>query len=276
LQDPSLDQESREALQSKLEVLKGKLEVQTIDLVATEDAIVFSKNHITALEDAYELITQQFSQLSFLEALEWTKPFVEHSLTDMQTRLGALATSLEKEFPSPMSVDNWQRLGVESIREMTTARFIAYGSLIHDLGSTLLLYALGRTGSALIELHGVLERRSIDALLRLIVIQDKKSVGQRALERLTLPDLATMLVEVDVLEDSDKKFAEKISGIRNSLSHRNPVRVSKLLMSGKSLDAIAIDAVVEDIDFVPFAVDAIKYLIKLFDWQLPSAKNDPT
>jgi len=135
------------------------------------------------------------------------------------------------------------------------------------LDSSLILYALGRNGAAIVELHSVLERQAIEKLAKLILLPEKIDIGRRTLDRLTLKDLASMLQDCGILNKDDIKFVEKISKLRNGLAHRNPTGISNAMLSGQALLEVEIDSVLSELDYISYTIAAIRFLIKVLDWE---------
>jgi hypothetical protein len=97
-------------------------------------------------------------------------------------------------------------------------------------------------------------------------VPEKIKTGLKLIERLTLPDISLMLRDCDLLDNEDVKFAQKLNKIRNGLAHRNTKVISNAVYSGRELSDVAIDFVMEEVNFIPFAVGAVKLLVKLMDW----------
>jgi len=246
--------------------LKKKLLLDERDVilndVATIDAILNGEIDINDIEGFTEKV---FTKISFVEAVEWLKPFIEESLSGIQSKLDSLTNALEKEFPNPKTIQEFQsdqKLNELQIFNQTKAVIIVK---LH-LDSSLVLYALGKHGAAIIELHGVLERQAIEKLSRIILSPEKVVIGRKILERLTLKDLAPLLQECNILDKEDIKFVEKLSKLRNGLAHKNPKVISNAILSGKSLSDVEIDSVLSELDYISYTLKAIRFLIKIMDW----------
>ncbi len=129
-----------------------------------------------------------------------------------------------------------------------------------------ILYALGRNGSAIIELHSILEREAIEKLARVIIVPEHIDIGRKSLERLTLQDLAFMLHDYGTLNRDDVKFAEKLSKLRNSVAHRNLKGVSNAVLSGQEIRDTELNAILAEVDYISYAIRAIRFLAKILDW----------
>ncbi len=133
------------------------------------------------------------------------------------------------------------------------------------LHSTLLLFAVGLNGSAIIELHSVLERIAVIQTAKYLAIPSKRTMLSDMIERFTLPDLASMLKDLGVLDKRDLEYTRQLSALRNGIAHKNPKVISNKLLSGQGLSFIDIDEVLSQVDCVPQLIGAVRFFIRLTD-----------
>jgi len=127
----------------------------------------------------------------------------------------------------------------------------------------LILYGLNKNGSAIIELHGILERFVLRETVYLIRGSLEEGILTRVFERFTLPELVEILYNLKKMEKADVKFAKKLTRIRNGLAHKNPRIISNIVLSGKEISVLDIDTVMTKFDCVPLLINAIDFLVRL-------------
>lgn len=215
--------------------------------------------------DIKSLIGQLLGRFSFTECINWLQPFVQGGLSDMPARLGKLVAALEEDFPGA-DIEKLAPEDASKLADKLAERFRAYIVIKLFIDNSLILYAVGRNGAAIVELNSTVERQAIERLLELIVLPERIDVARRVFERLTLQDLTPMLLECGIIEKDDLKFAERLGRLRNGLAHRNPRIISNAILSGQQIREQEIETVVSDLDYVPYAIGAIRFLIKTVKW----------
>jgi hypothetical protein len=213
-------------------------------------------------KDVSALLDRLNTGRAFSESVSWLKPLIEDSLSDIQVRLDNLVNALEQEFPTSYSVENQSEEEIEKFMRRTKAATIVK----HYVDSALILYALGRNGAALIDLHAAIERQSIETLAEQIFLPEKRGIGLTLLERKTLKEFSGMLQDCNLINDEDVKYAEKLNKLRNGLAHRNTKVTSNSVFSGRELLEVDIDSVMSDVDYIPYMIGAINFLIKIMEW----------
>ena len=129
----------------------------------------------------------------------------------------------------------------------------------------LLLYAIGMNTSAIMELHSILERFSSREVSKVLAKPSHESVVKKMLERYTLPGLAKILRDLDILDDEDVNYAERLNRLRNGIAHRNERVISNALCSSRTISLLDIDHEVNKIDVKPYLLSGIVFLYKLFN-----------
>jgi hypothetical protein len=213
-------------------------------------------------KDVAALLDRLSTGRAFSESVSWLKPLIEDGLSDIQVRLDNLVNALEQEFPTLYSVENQSDEEIEKFMRRTKAATIVK----HHIDSALILYALGRNGAALIDLHAAVERQSIEILAEQIFLPEKREIGLRLLERKTLKEFSGMLRDCNLINDEDVKYVEKLNKLRNGLAHRNTKVTSNIVFSGRELLEVDIDSVMSDVDYIPYMIGAINFLIKITEW----------
>lgn len=214
-----------------------------------------------------ELMSQIDSRMSASSAIEWLQPLIEHNLKDIQSKLDNIKKVLDQEFPCPKSPQEFQqmdpKLGELQIYEQAKVKSIIK---LH-LDSSLILYVLGRSSAAIIEMHGVLERRAIEKLASTLLVSERQDIGLKVLERLTLKDMAPLLQDCGFIDKRDVKFSEKLSKLRNGLAHKNPINISKAISLGQPLHDTAIDSMISEKYYASYLTSAIRFLIQIRHWE---------
>jgi hypothetical protein len=223
------------------------------------DSILEGKQTI----DESSLKERLFTKYSFSKCVNWLEPFIQQSLFPMQGRLENLSSSLEIEFPWPINTHILEKEDQTKLFD----RFKAYTIIKLFIDSSLILFALGKNGPAIIELYSVLERQSIEKIVKLVLLSEKAEVGRRIIERLTLGDLVLILLDCGILDRDDIKYSEKLIKLRNGLAHRNPQKISNVVLSGEEIRDADIEAVIAEVDYIPYAIGSIHILIKILDWE---------
>lgn len=127
----------------------------------------------------------------------------------------------------------------------------------------LTLFALGLNGSVVVELHSILERFSIRETIRHTTNLSKKLLMSKIFERLTLQDLAPVLVELGYLEKKDLKFIRKLGTLRNGIAHKNSRLISNALVDGKAISFLDIDYEMTKFDSILLILETINLLSKM-------------
>jgi hypothetical protein len=174
---------------------------------------------------------------------------IESDLPVAQRRLAKFIEAFNKEFPLDIKLEDRGR-----------AEAIAWALM----NVPLLLYALNMNGSAIIELHGILERFA----LREIVIH--LGVPFRIFERHHLPELALILRDLKIFDKEDVKFSKKLNRLRNGLAHKNPRVISNVVYSGKKISVLDIDSVMTKFDCTPLIIRTIHLLVKTSKAKYPN------
>lgn len=182
---------------------------------------------------------------------------INNNILDAQDKLEKFIDAFEDEFPSENSYTRWQA------EALTWAL----------MDGPLVLYALGRNGSAIIELYGVLEAFAARDIVSLFPTPMRKAIESRIIRRCTLEDLALILRDLGIWDKEDIKFVEKLKKLRNGVAHKNPKLVSNTVYSGKEISMLDIDSIMADIDCIPLTIRTIHLLHKLAMATTPNKKT---
>jgi hypothetical protein len=139
--------------------------------------------------------------------------------------------------------------------------------ILNLLKAPLIMYAMKLNGQVIIEIHGILERYAILAIVNLSNSFPSKFSIDEITERCVLPELAKILVALNVWDKEDIEFAENLDSIRNGTVHKNPKKVSYKVYSGKNMSFMDIDKVLSNYDVLPYMITAIRLLFKLYNRQ---------
>lgn len=72
-----------------------------------------------------------------------------------------------------------------------------------------------------------------------------------------------ILQNLGIFDEEDIKFAEKLTALRNGLAHKNPRRISNMLLSGKKISVLDIDSVMSKHDCVTLIIKTIHLMVKM-------------
>jgi len=162
---------------------------------------------------------------------------------------------LEAEFPIKSNEDQERRA-----MALYTLKWMIQGPAV--------LFSLGMNGPAIVGLHGSIEQYAVrDASLYLSGgLQPQREAVRRLLEHHSLRDLAIVMEGLQVWDRSDRKFVEKLTELRNSLAHKNPRKISKLLLSERPIRHMSeIEQSAQRIDFPKLYAKCTQLLIKSYE-----------
>ena len=233
-----------------------------IKLIAKIDEILDSD---IEPNDIGNFLKQMIERFSVSSAIEWLQPIIEQSRLDIEKKLNQLTKVLDKEFHCPSNLIGIIHPNKQIIETKFLEQIKANLIVRLYLDNSIILYALGKNGAAIIEMYSILERQTIEKLSNTFILPEKKGIGQKILDRLTLKDVAGLLKDSEILDTDDIKFVNKINKLRNGFAHRNLEAISKAILSGKQLKEYEIDSLPSDQEYIQYVLQAIRYLIKIFD-----------
>lgn len=201
-------------------------------------------------------------RLSLTECVDQLQTLIQQNLFEMPERLNRLAVILEQEFPPCDIKKGFSEDLSAKLFDQTKAHII----IKYLIDGALILFALGHNGAAIVELHSVVEYHAIAKLADLLFSPGGAETGQRIVDRLALQDAASILLDHGTLDKSDERFADKLGRLRNGLAHRNPRKIANAILSGQEIQEAEIEAVILEVDFVSYAIGAIRFLMKVVDW----------
>lgn len=141
------------------------------------------------------------------------------------------------------------------------------------MNGPLVLYALGRNGSAIIEVHGILEAFAARDIANLFPTPMRKTIKARVIRRCTLGDLALILHDLGIWNEEDVIFVEKLKTLRNGVAHKNPKLISNTVCSGKEISMLDIDSIMVNVDCITLIIRAIRLLHKMAMATTPNEKT---
>lgn len=195
------------------------------------------------------------TRLSVSETVKKLLSSIENELPAAKCRLDRFVEVFEKEFS--LNIKPEDRGAAEAI---TWAL----------MDSPLLLYSLNMNGSAIVELHGVLERFALRDTANHL------GVPLKIFDRHHLSDLALVLHDLGIFDKDDVKFARKLNRLRNGLAHKNPRVISNMIYSGRKISALDIDSVMAKYDCIPLLIGTIHLMIKMSKAELLHGKKART
>ena len=162
---------------------------------------------------------------------------------------------LEAEFPIKTKEDQEKRA-------------MAFYTLKWMLQGPAVLFSLGMNGPAIVDLHGYIEQYAVrDASFYLSSgSQPQRQAIHRLLEHRSLRDFAIVMEGLKVWDKSDRWFVENLTELRNTLAHKNPRKISNLLLSGKPVKHFSeIDRAAQNIDFPKLYAKCARLLVKSYE-----------
>lgn len=142
-------------------------------------------------------------------------------------------------------------------------RLLAIAALMELWDIPLELLYLGHHAAVIVEVHGFLERLIIDGLPQQLTQNDKSAaVIKDLLDRMTLSKITDIFKEQKIWSSDDCSKAYRIVRIRNGIAHKNLSSLSKLLTSNQSIEFRELPALLDDMDSIPYFIDAIYLLVK--------------
>jgi len=182
------------------------------------------------------------------ETIREIKDFFENGLPVVKDKLSRFVEEFDKEFS--LEEDAYYRGAAEAL---TWAL----------LKSPILLYTIGMNGSAITELYSILERLTLRETSHQLASKERFENVYKLVERYTLLDLVSVLVDINLMDKDDFKFTKKLNSLRNGVAHKNPKVISKTILSGKKISFLDIDKAMEKVDCVPLIIRSINFLMKL-------------
>lgn len=207
-------------------------------------------------EEKLENETQKYP-LKINEMIEELISSIEDISSNTRDKLDKFVDAFEDEFPWNKQYD---RGGADAI-------------IWSLMDSPLILFALDMNGSAIIELHGLLEVFSARKIVNLIPDTIRETIESRVIKRCTLGDLALILCDLKIWNKEDLKFVEKLKKLRNGVAHKNPKLISNAVRSGKEISILDIDPTMANVDCIPLIIKTIRLLWKIFIANTSNVKN---
>jgi len=172
---------------------------------------------------------------------------IHNNLPEGQKRFKRLVTEFNKRFS-----------------EETFLRGAAEALIWAMLDIPLALFFTCQNSAMFVELHGFLERYVLRDLPSHLG-KDKRSaeIISSLIERKTLSELSSILLEIKIWDVEDVRFASKLTNIRNGIVHKNAKLISKHLSDGRDIHISDIERLVYKADCAPFIIGTIGLLLKL-------------
>ncbi len=139
-----------------------------------------------------------------------------------------------------------------------------------------LLYILGYSGAALIEIYAYLERFVIIFMPRMLTSEVKKQNEiKKLIERKSLNEFADTLVSLDIWNNADKEFVRKFKKIRDGIAHKNDEMLVKYfnINEDKIFIEDEISKKIKDIDCTEYIIETISLILKIYVKRRPGGRN---
>jgi hypothetical protein len=143
--------------------------------------------------------------------------------------------------------------------------------LLTLLQQPLALLYVNDANSSIVDLHGILERQTLERVPTLLSgeITKRKAISD-LLSRKTLNDPVPHLVALGVWDKEDEKAVRRLSHLRNGIAHKNAELLSNLLNSGKKLPLQDALGLASKEDCVHHFLTVVALLLKLFRGRVAS------
>lgn len=193
------------------------------------------------------------NRLAFLERK------IEKSINSGKKRFEKLLKEIDEKYP-PKSVQRGSFDGITAI--------------VFDTAFE--LYFIGNNSALFVELQGLIERFCFNALADLLPVNDvAKEIVIDSYEKKTLRDFAPYFKTLGLWNDSEVKFALKLTTIRNGIAHKNGQLVSKHLFDGKQSHPESIHEITSKVDCIPYILSSIELIVKASQAATPSFIKNP-
>jgi len=127
----------------------------------------------------------------------------------------------------------------------------------------LVAYAIYLPSLAVIEIHSTLERLIINETAREIGKKSRNKFFLKLIERNNINELSKILKKLDFLDKDDLKFIKELNKLRNAIAHKNPIKISNILNSGRETPIEELDMLLLDIDCIPLIIGVCNIIVKL-------------
>jgi hypothetical protein len=184
---------------------------------------------------------------------------IEKSINSGKKRFEKLLKEIDEKYP-PKSV--------------TRGSFDGITAIVFDTAFE--LYFIGNNSALFVELQGLLERFCFNALTDLLPVNDvAKEIVIDSYEKKTLRDFAPYFKTLGLWNDSEVKFALKLTTIRNGIAHKNGQLVSKHLFDGKQSHPESIHEITSKVDCIPYILSSIELIAKASQAATPAFIKNP-
>lgn len=186
---------------------------------------------------------------------------IENCVPLAKQKLDAFTQEYELHFPA-----------VENPRKRGFADAVLWALM----GGPVVLYSLGMNGSALSDLHSIVERYSVLKTPQFILKDNKTETAKRFLERKSLPEIGEILLECEVVNEQDVLWTKQITKLRNGYAHKNEKLIEKVTTPGRSIHTLDIDSEMRKIDCIHHIIAGIEFLYRIFaaEYEKSPSKKD--
>jgi len=174
-------------------------------------------------------------------------------LEKYQDRLQTLGNSFDATYPP---------IRRPIVNKALFRRMLASIMLYLALRDSIYLYALNMDGASIVDAYSVVERVASRVVLRSLSADTPSKLVDRLTEHIRLPDLAEILKEQEVWDDSDVAIARRLSKLRDGIAHRNEKKISNLLFSGKKISPPDIPRVATRADTRSIILESLRLILK--------------
>lgn len=175
--------------------------------------------------------------------VKYIKTIIDDKLPETDTKLIEFYRRLDEKFP--FSLNPYKR----GVVEMLT---------MYYMRNVLILYAFGQYDSVIMQLHGLLERFSVEKIKENIKTPIKSKHLLKQVNRFGLFFSIDILMDFGIIDKPIKEFLIKINKLRNAIAHKNAEGINKIRGSkSRGNWEIFTHLAVSEIECINYILDSI-------------------
>ena len=177
----------------------------------------------------------------------WIPDTIKKDLPETQKRFNNFERQFDEKYPRSNSSERNRAVGLAWLME-----------------TPLTLLILGHNSAAIVELHAWLERFALIELSKQLGKDEvTRDIIWKLIKRKTLSEVADIVIQLGLWEQSDKAFITRLKNLRDGVAHKNFELLSKHIGGGKSLGANEVTEILNRVDCAPYFLTTMELIIKL-------------
>lgn len=194
---------------------------------------------------------------------------LENTVQDLHARLDSQMDVAHKRLDEFAAAFRTRFTRGDSLEKRASTEAILWALM----DTPVILHALGMNGSAILEVHSVVERYSIVKTPRFIARIEGRRTVERLLERRSLPEIAEILHKHGAINEQSLSWAKRVTKLRNGYAHKNKTLMQKAIMSKRRMHFLDIDREVGKVDCVHHILAGIDFLYQVFEAELSDSAH---